>query len=579
MKYGKKYRFFGKISNKYGKIDLTSPVFDEIEKKNNTGKIIPLYPLTFSLSQNTIRKIIENGLKDVEEDGGLKETLPQYILNEYKLEEINKAIETVHFPKEFADFEIARKRFVFEELLSTQLALLQLKNSNLKDHKGISFSKDAHMSDVINSLPFNLTKAQLRVLEEIDKNMEQDKSMNRLLQGDVGSGKTVVAMISAYKAVKSGYQVAVLAPTAILATQHLENFQKILEKFDIRCELLISGITKKKKTEILEKLQNGEIDILIGTHAMLEENVNFKNLGLVVTDEQHRFGVKQRTTMAQKGENPDVLVMSATPIPRTLALILYGDLDISVIDELPPNRKKIETFAVTKALEDRVNNFVRKQVDEGRQAYIVCPLVEESEENDLQSVISLYEKCKTEVFPNYRIEYIHGKMKQKEKDDIMERFKNGEIDILISTTVIEVGVDVPNSSIMVIEDAQRFGLAQLHQLRGRVGRGEYQSYCILKYEGKGKNTRERMKIMTQTNDGFVISQKDLELRGSGDFFGTNQHGIPDFKIANLFTDIDILKLAQEAAIKIVNDDEKLEKPENNLLKELVKDKFTDRIEI
>ena len=579
MKYGKKYRFFGKISNKYGKIDLTSPVFDEIEKKNNTGKIIPLYPLTFSLSQNTIRKIIENGLNDVEEDGGLKETLPQYILNEYKLEEINKAIETVHFPKEFADFEIARKRFVFEELLSTQLALLQLKNSNLKDHKGISFSKDAHMSDVINSLPFNLTKAQLRVLEEIDKNMEQDKSMNRLLQGDVGSGKTVVAMISAYKAVKSGYQVAVLAPTAILATQHLENFQKILEKFDIRCELLISGITKKKKTEILEKLQNGEIDILIGTHAMLEENVTFKNLGLVVTDEQHRFGVKQRTTMAQKGENPDVLVMSATPIPRTLALILYGDLDISVIDELPPNRKKIETFAVTKALEDRVNNFVRKQVDEGRQAYIVCPLVEESEENDLQSVISLYEKCKTEVFPNYRIEYIHGKMKQKEKDDIMERFKNGEIDILISTTVIEVGVDVPNSSIMVIEDAQRFGLAQLHQLRGRVGRGEYQSYCILKYEGKGKNTRERMKIMTQTNDGFVISQKDLELRGSGDFFGTNQHGIPDFKIANLFTDIDILKLAQEAAIKIVNDDEKLEKPENILLKELVKDKFTDRIEI
>lgn len=579
MKYGKKYRFFGKISNKYGKIDLTSPVFDEIEKKNNTGKIIPLYPLTFSLSQNTIRKIIENGLKDVEEDGGLKETLPQYILNEYKLEEINKAIETVHFPREFADFEIARKRFVFEELLSTQLALLQLKNSNLKDHKGISFSKDAHMSDVINSLPFNLTKAQLRVLEEIDKNMEQDKSMNRLLQGDVGSGKTVVAMISAYKAVKSGYQVAVLAPTAILATQHLENFQKILEKFDIRCELLISGITKKKKTEILEKLQNGEIDILIGTHAMLEENVTFKNLGLVVTDEQHRFGVKQRTTMAQKGENPDVLVMSATPIPRTLALILYGDLDISVIDELPPNRKKIETFAVTKALEDRVNNFVRKQVDEGRQAYIVCPLVEESEENDLQSVISLYEKCKTEVFPNYRIEYIHGKMKQKEKDDIMERFKNGEIDILISTTVIEVGVDVPNSSIMVIEDAQRFGLAQLHQLRGRVGRGEYQSYCILKYEGKGKNTRERMKIMTQTNDGFVISQKDLELRGSGDFFGTNQHGIPDFKIANLFTDIDILKLAQEAAIKIVNDDEKLEKPENILLKELVKDKFTHRIEI
>ena len=558
---------------------MNAPVFDEIENSNNTGKIIPIYPLTFSLTQNTLRKIIENGLQKVQEQGGLPETLPDYILKEYKLENANKANYDIHFPKDFEDFKKARRRLVFEELLSTQLALLQLKNNNLTDKKGIKFNKNVKMSDVINTLPFKLTKAQLKVLQEIDENMESEKSMNRLLQGDVGSGKTVVAMITAYKAVKSGYQAAILAPTAILATQHMANFEKMLSQFDIKCELLISGISKKNKEYILERLKNGEIDILIGTHAMLEENVEFKNLGLVVTDEQHRFGVKQRTKIVQKGQNSDVLVMSATPIPRTLALILYGDLDISIIDELPPNRKTIETFAVTNRMEERINNFIKKQVDEGRQAYIVCPLVEESEENDLQSVISLYEKCKTEVFPNYRIEYIHGKMKQKEKDDIMERFKNGEIDILISTTVIEVGVDVPNSSIMVIEDAQRFGLAQLHQLRGRVGRGEYQSYCILKYEGKGKNTRERMKIMTQTNDGFVISQKDLELRGSGDFFGTNQHGIPDFKIANLFTDIDILKLAQEAAIKIVNDDEKLEKPENILLKELVKDKFTDRIEI
>ena len=411
--------------------------------------------------------------------------------------------------------------------------------------------------------------------------MESNRPMNRLLQGDVGSGKTIVAMISAYKAVKSGYQAAILAPTAILAVQHLNNFKNILDKFDIKCELLISGISKKKKEEILQRLQNGEIDILIGTHAMLEENVVFKRLGLVVTDEQHRFGVKQRTTIAEKGQNPDVIVMSATPIPRTLALILYGDLDISIIDELPPNRKKIETFAVTKALDERVNNFIKKQVDEGRQAYIVCPLVEDSEEeeNDLKSVITLYEKCKTETFPNYKIEYIHGKMKQKEKDDIMLRFKNGEIDILIATTVIEVGVDVPNASIMVIEDAQRFGLAQLHQLRGRVGRGEYKSYCVLKYEGKGKNTRERMKVMSETNDGFLISQKDLELRGSGDFFGTMQHGIPEFKIANLFTDMDILKLAQAAALKIVNDDINLEKEENKLLKQLVKIKFINRLEL
>ena len=443
------------------------------------------------------------------------------------------------------------------------------------------FDKNVKMSDVINTLPFKLTKAQLRVLQEIDENMESEKSMNRLLQGDVGSGKTVVAMIAAYKAVKSGYQAAILAPTAILATQHLVNFQKILNQFNIKCELLISGITKKKKEELLERLKNGEIDILIGTHALLEENVVFKNLGLVVTDEQHRFGVKQRTKIAEKGQNPDVLVMSATPIPRTLALILYGDLDISIIDELPPNRKKIETFAVTKNMEERVNNFIKKQVDEGRQAYIVCPLVEESEEedNDLKAVVSLYETCQKEIFPEYKVEYIHGKMKQKEKDDIMQRFKKGEINILISTTVIEVGVDVPNASMMVIEDAQRFGLAQLHQLRGRVGRGEYKSYCVLKYQGKGQNTKERMKVMCETNDGFVISQKDLELRGSGDFFGTMQHGIPDFKIANLFTDMEILKLAQEVAISIVDEDKKLEKEENKLLKDLVKDKFTDRIEI
>ena len=576
---GKRYRFYGKIEFLYGKVSMSSPVFDEIEDSKNTGKIIPIYPLTFNLTQNTLRKIIENGLEVV--DGELNETLPDYILKEYNLIDINNATKNIHFPQEFEDFKKARRRLVFEELLSTQLALLQLKNNNLTDKKGIVFSKDAKMSDVINTLPFKLTKAQARVLQEIDENMESEKSMNRLLQGDVGSGKTAVAMITAYKAVKSGYQAAVLAPTAILATQHLINFKKMLDKFDVRCELLISGITKKKKEDILSRLKDGKIDILIGTHAMLEENVEFKNLGLVVTDEQHRFGVKQRTKIAEKGQNPDVLVMSATPIPRTLALILYGDLDISIIDELPPNRKTIETFAVTKRMEERINNFIKQQVDEGRQAYIVCPLVEESEEEDtdLKAVVSLYEKCQQETFSNYKVEYIHGKMKPKEKDEIMNRFKNGEIDILISTTVIEVGVDVPNASIMVIEDAQRFGLAQLHQLRGRVGRGEYKSYCVLKYNGNGKNTKERMKVMCETNDGFIISQKDLELRGSGDFFGTMQHGIPDFKIANLFTDMEILKLAQEAAIKIVDKDRKLENEENKLLKELVKNKFTDRIEI
>ena len=578
---GKKYRFYGRINEQFGRVEMVSPVFDDIRETNNTGKIIPIYPLTFKLTQNILRKIIENGLEIVKENGGLKETIPSYILNKYDLVEINKATNSIHFPQNNEDFKRARKRLVFEELLSTQLALLQLKNNNINDKKGIQFNKNVKMSDVINTLPFKLTKAQLKVLEEIDDNMESNKTMNRLLQGDVGSGKTVVAMIAAYKAVKSGYQVAILAPTAILATQHLTNFKNTLDKFGIRTELLISGITKKNKEQILQKLADGEIDIIIGTHALLEENVIFKNLGLVVTDEQHRFGVKQRMTIVEKGQNPDELVMSATPIPRSLALILYGDLDISIIDELPPNRKTVETYAVTGKMDERINNFIRAQVKEGRQAYIVCPLVEESEEvdADLKAVKTLYETCKNETFPEFRVEYIHGKMKPKEKDDIMFRFKNHEIDILISTTVIEVGVDVPNASVMVIEDSQRFGLAQLHQLRGRVGRGEYKSYCILKYKGKGQNTKERMKVMCETNDGFVISQKDLELRGSGDFFGTMQHGIPEFKIANLFTDIDVLKLVQGVAISVVDKDPKLEKEENKLLKELVKDKFTDRIEI
>ena len=313
-----------------------------------------------------------------------------------------------------------------------------------------------------------------------------------------------------------------MAPTAILAAQHLENFRKMLKDFNIRCELLVSGTTKKQKEIILNNLANGEIDILIGTHALIEENVIFKNLGLVVTDEQHRFGVRQRAKINSKGQNPDVLVMTATPIPRTLALILYGDLDISIINELPPNRQKIDTFAVTQNMEERVNGFVKQQLDEGRQAYIVCPLVEDSEEIDAKSVLETAKKYK-EIFSAYRVEYLHGKLKQKEKDLIMEEFKNGNIDILISTTVIEVGVDVPNANIMIIESSERFGLATLHQLRGRVGRGKYKSYCILKYKGGNEVSKERLKIMTKTNDGFVISEKDLELRGSGEFFGTKQH--------------------------------------------------------
>ena len=577
FRIGETYKFFGRINKRIGQTEMVSPVYDLEGNNKNTGRIIPIYPLTYSLSQNTLRHIIEEGLKQAKDK--IAETLPEYILEEYKLMKLKNAMQSIHFPKELKDFGEARNRLAFEELLTMQLLLLNLKNKYKNTEKGIKFDSKVKMSDVINDLPFKLTKAQTRVLEEIDSDMESDKAMNRLLQGDVGSGKTIVSIIAAYKAVKSGYQMAMMAPTSILASQHLENFKNVLEKYDIKCELLLGNTTKKKKEDILSRLKNGEIDIIIGTHSLLEENVIFKNLGLVVTDEQHRFGVRQRSTIVSKGKNPDVLVMTATPIPRTLALILYGDLDISIIDELPPNRKKIDTFAVRKSLEERVNNFVKKQIDEGRQAYIVCPLVEESEEIEAKSVEELTEKYKNEVFKEYKVECLHGKMKPKEKEEIMQRFKEGKIDILISTTVIEVGVDVPNSNIMVIENAERFGLAQLHQLRGRVGRGEYQSYCILKYQGNSELIRKRMQVMQETNDGFIISEKDLELRGSGEFFGTKQHGIPEFKVANLFEDMKLLKLVQSAAIKILEEDPGLEEQKNIRLKNIIDKKLSTRIEI
>lgn len=577
IKLGGTYYFYGKVNVKKGKVEMNSPVFDSEGNFKNTGRIVPIYPSTFQLSQNALRQIIENGINEVIDY--IEEIMPEYLIKENSLVDLKEAIKQIHFPENFDKFNLARKRLVFDELLTLQIGLLGLKHANDKKTKGISLNKKVKISEIINELPFKLTKAQLKVLEEIDNDLESNLPMNRLLQGDVGSGKTIVSIISAYKAVKSGYQVAIMAPTSILAMQHLESFKNILEKYNIKCELLISSITKKNKEEILQKLQNGGIDVLIGTHALLQENVVFKDLGLVVTDEQHRFGVRQRSLIASKGENPNVLVMTATPIPRTLALILYGDLDISIIDELPPNRKKIDTFAVTKSMEERVNMFVKKQIEEGRQCYIVCPLVEENEEINAKSVLELVEKYKNETFSEYRVECIYGKMKPKEKDEIMLEFKEGNIDILISTTVIEVGVNVPNSSIMIIENSERFGLAQLHQLRGRVGRGEYQSYCILKYSSNSDVVRQRMKIMQETNDGFVIAQKDLELRGSGEFFGTKQHGLPEFKIANLFEDMPILKLVQSVALKIENEDSELELEKNERLRKIVQDKFQNRIEI
>lgn len=582
IKRGQMYRFYGKVSKEFNHVEMRSPVFDEIGKEKNTGKIMPIYPATYKLSQTAIRQAVQNAITMVE--GNLEETLPDYLVNEYQLCNLEESIKQIHFPENLENRIQARKRLVFEELLTMQLALLELKGKSEKN-EGISFSKEAKMSDVINQLPFFLTKAQLKVLEEIDHDMELNKPMNRLLQGDVGSGKTVISIISSYKAVKSGYQAAIMAPTAILASQHFEEFTKVLKPFGIHCELLFGATKPKQKQEILEKLENGEIDVLIGTHALLTENVVFHKLGLVVTDEQHRFGVRQRATITAKGNNPDVLVMTATPIPRTLALILYGDLDISIIDELPPNRKKIETYAVTKRMEERVNNFIRKNIAEGRQIYVVCPLVEEKEGEedeeqklDLKAVKEWTRMYQEEIFPEYKIACVYGKMKPKEKEQVMQEFKEGKIDILISTTVIEVGVNVPNASVMVVENAERFGLAQLHQLRGRVGRGQYQSYCILKYDSKCSQVgRERMKTMQETNDGFVIAEKDLELRGTGEFFGTKQHGLPEFKIANLFVDMPMLKSVQAISLKIEAEDKGLKQEKNQKLRKLVDNKLKQSV--
>jgi len=561
----------GKLSKMGMEVQIMNPVFENPEKLDKVGRIIPLYPLTEGLKNNEIITIINNVLK--ENLKYIKDSLPHYIIERYNLMNIQESIANVHFPKNSSTMIKAKKRLAYEELLTLQLGLFIIKHKTYKNNDGIQFPHKQEVFDFIDNLPFKLTSAQDKVIKEIIEDMENIKQMNRLVQGDVGSGKTIVGVVSMYKAVISGYQAAMMAPTEILATQHFESLSKIFEPYGIRCELLVGSLTKKIKELVLSDLKEGKIDIIVGTHAIIQENVEFNRLGLVITDEQHRFGVKQRATLNQKGNNPDIIVMTATPIPRTLALILYGDLDISIIDELPPGRKEIETYAVDSNMKERIYKFIEKQIKEGRQAYIVCPLIEESETLTVNSVEELYIFLKDEVFKNLNIGLLHGKMNAKDKDDVMNRFKNNEINILVSTTVIEVGVNVPNSNLMVIFNAERFGLAQLHQLRGRVGRGEYQSYCILLNESMNPISRERMRILQSSSDGFKISEKDLELRGPGEFFGTKQHGLPELKVANLIADMDILKVAQKDAQEIIAKDPTLSSEEYLMLKEKINEMF------
>ncbi|MGO1469290.1 MAG: ATP-dependent DNA helicase RecG [Tissierella sp.] len=570
---GDTFRVYGKLKRIGMEYQVSNPVFEEKDKINKVGRIIPLYSLTKGLSNNNIFKIINVALE--EKIDIVDESLPFHLLVKYNLMDIKESIKNIHFPEDGDKLKRAQNRLKFEELMVLQLGLFMMKNLNKNLEKGISFSKFNDTKKIIESLPFKLTSAQAKVIEDIEKDMNSEKQMNRLIQGDVGSGKTIVAAVAMFKTAKCGYQSAMLAPTEILATQHFESLYTLFKKWDIKCELLVGSLSAKKKKDILKGLKEGQIDILVGTHAIIQDGIDFKKLGLAITDEQHRFGVKQRAVLNKKGKNPDILVMTATPIPRTLALILYGDLDISIIDELPPGRKEIETFAVGPHMIDRMNGFIRKQILEGRQAYIVCPLIEESEDLNLNSAEDLYIDLKENIFEEFNVGLLHGKMNSKDKDKIMLSFKKGNIDILISTTVIEVGVNVPNSNIMAIYNSERFGLAQLHQLRGRVGRGEYQSYCILINYSQNKIARERMRILQQSSDGFTISEKDLELRGPGEFFGTRQHGIPELKIANLFTDIKILQIVQKEAMEIIKTDPNLERKEHKKIKVQIKKMFKD----
>ncbi|MEG2814062.1 MAG: ATP-dependent DNA helicase RecG, partial [Oscillospiraceae bacterium] len=556
---GNEYYFYGKVTGNLSRIEMTSPNFFDTRSQN---LIWPIYNLTEGLSNKVVQTQMEEALLNWSDC--LVDCLPVEIRKEYHLCQIQYAMKNIHFPTDREALDVAKQRLVFEELLIFQLGILSLKEET-KAKSGATL-KNIDISEFINSLPFELTVGQKNAIDDCLCDMQNNIPMNRLCQGDVGSGKTMVAAAVAFACYKNNLQSAIMVPTQILAVQHYETFLKILSPLGVKI-CLITGNTKvSAKKEILEAVKNGEYDIVIGTHAISQESVEFKNLSFVVTDEQHRFGVSQRAKLASKGEFPHLLVMSATPIPRTLALIVYGDLEISAIKELPNGRKPIETYTISSKKRERALNFVKKQLDEGRQVYIVCPLIDDNE-SELLSITKYMEMLEKTPLSDYKIGALNGRMKGLEKEEIMQKFKDNEIQILVTTTVVEVGVDVPNANVMLIENAERFGLSQLHQLRGRVGRGEFQSYCILASDNKTEATAKRLKVMHDTNDGFVIAEEDMKLRGVGDFFGQRQHGLPDLKIANLFDDIDILKQTQKVARELIK------KPLEKNLKEAVERLF------
>ena len=557
---GDEFLFFGRVGGNLYRKEMNSP---EIEPAEGADRIRPIYPQTHGLNSKMIEKLVRTALTECRDE--LVDPIPLWLREKYCLMNLPDSLWNIHFPKSPDYLEEARRRLIFEELLILQLGLEKMRSQTQKN-AGAIIERD-FSEEYFSHLPFSPTGAQRRAVKEAMRDMMSGRQMNRLLQGDVGSGKTAVAAALVYSAAKNSMQSALMAPTEVLSEQHYKTFLKLFDGCSINVELLTGSDTTAQKRRKKEALKAGEIDLLIGTHAIIQSDVEFKSLALVITDEQHRFGVEQRNALGEKGKNPHLYVMSATPIPRTLALIIYGELDISILDELPPGRQKIETYAVTSELRQRAYNYVKKHLDAGRQGYIICPLVDEGEsDTELASAVKYADELQRGDFRGYTVGLMHGKMKSVDKKKVMESFSNGETQLLVSTTVIEVGVDVPNAVIMVIENAERFGLSQLHQLRGRIGRGQYKSTCILITDAKNDTAQRRMKVMETTTDGFKIADEDLKLRGPGEFFGSRQHGLPEMKIADMLEDRSTLEETQRAAKEIMARDPELSSPESTALK-------------